>query len=296
MLCISIAFVFWLFTKLSYPYRSRQTFELRYQIPPHLSLAQSPPQEVQVLIEAAGWDLLQLCWQRRQRRININLHNSPNSEQRLNLAPSIAEQLPFARLLNLQPEYLDLQLEDTLSKELPIFLDNQLQIAKDYLILGPVQTNPSSVRVFGPQTAVQNLRACTLELQQPETLNRSLRWQQNLKPHPNINLQYQPQNIECYARIEQVTEKKLEIPLQIRNLPPDLPFLLLTTKIELTCLVSLRRYDQLQADAFQAEVDFQDFDLLQHRNIRIKLSKIPDFAYQIHFYPKTAEYIIRSNN
>ena len=62
MICISIAFVFWLMTKLSYSYKDSIVVNLEYQIPDNKVFTNPPAQHLEVDIEGKGWDLLGLAF------------------------------------------------------------------------------------------------------------------------------------------------------------------------------------------------------------------------------------------
>jgi hypothetical protein len=292
--CIGIAFFFWILTKLSHPYKTNLSFSLAYRLPKDKILSQTPLNQIEVVAEGSGWDLLRLRWQGLQQKIWIEVPmEAYQRKMSIPIQPKIAQQLPHLRILLLEHEQLDLMLEDTMTKELPVFAENLLELSPEYHLTGSLDIQPNTIRVFGPASTIKGLRACTVEVKF-KGLRQSFDLPVPIKLHSNSNVRYQPNSVQCRGEIEQVTEKELEIPIQIKNAPEDIAFILLSKKIRVTCLVSLKRYEELSPDKFRAEVDFAEFDLLQHRSIHIRLTKIPNFAYQVNYYPKSAEYIVQT--
>lgn len=58
LVCIIVAFVFWLLIKLSQTYRAEKAVNFNIQLPQGASLSSLPPDNMVADLEGTGWDLL----------------------------------------------------------------------------------------------------------------------------------------------------------------------------------------------------------------------------------------------
>ena len=79
--CISIAFVFWFFTKLSYVYKSTIKIAVEYNVSTDRVLRNLPPETFEMDFEGSGWDLIFLHF--RTRKLLIDLDLSDNLQKKL---------------------------------------------------------------------------------------------------------------------------------------------------------------------------------------------------------------------
>lgn len=121
----------------------------------------------------------------------------------------------------------------------------------------------------------------------PEEVSKDIEVTLSLITHPNSNISLSTNKIKCTARVEQITEKRIEVPIEVLNAPDSLLLVILPKSIEVTCQVGLSDYDRVETTDFRAIVDFASIDLFKERSIRILLREQPQFVKQVHYAPKT---------
>src|SRR5690606_18168310 len=117
MICIGIAFVFWLITKLSYQYKDVVVIKVEYDAPPHKVFTYPPAQQLQVDIQGRGWDLLGLVFT-GNRVITIPVaENDPSVISTTSLHSKVMKFVPEVDILNIYPENIYIQTENAATKK-----------------------------------------------------------------------------------------------------------------------------------------------------------------------------------
>ncbi len=296
MICISIAFVFWLFTKMSYVYKSTIALELVYDLPQGKVLTIPPPTTIDIDIEGTGWDLIGTWFRSNKFTIDVDLKdNAPMTLNAMNLKSKIGRQLSDGlKILELRPDFVQLLPEGEASKQVPVILDNQVELAGLYQYQDSISIEPAYVNIKGPASVVSEIKNCQTVPLILQKVEESFEKEVALKAHPNSNVIFEPAVVQVRAKVEQVTEKRLELEIEKRGAPDSLLLVLLPKKIELVCILGLSDYEALEADDFRAIVDFSKIDLFEQRKIRVELVRYPSYVRQIQFQPKSVDYIIRS--
>ena len=295
MVCIGIAFVFWLFTKLSYVYRSTLSVELVYEIPKDKVLSSPPPALLEIDVEASGWELLGLHFRSKKYVIDVSLtDNLPKTLNAITIKGKIARQLPEdVTILELRPDLIQLSPEALATKTIGIILDNQVKLEDQYHFKDSLSIAPEFIEVSGPASIINDFDSwITLPLVKKK-VQTSFKTVVGIKPHPNANVQFSPSEVNVEALVEQVTEKKLEIEIEKRGVPDSILLVLLPQRITVSCIVGLAAYDDLNAVEFSAFVDFSKIDMYNQHDIKIELEAVPDYVRQVKYHPKKADYIIR---
>ncbi|MCP4442136.1 MAG: hypothetical protein GY810_24765 [Aureispira sp.] len=294
IICISIAFVFWLFTKLSYEYKSAITVNIEYNVASDKIFTNPPPQVLDIDIGGTGWDLLGVHFAGDERVVEIDAtKNEIQSINSLSLKKKIDPFVSDARILDIHPTSIELQTEEIASKEIPIVLDVHIDLAAQHHFADSASIVPRYVKVKGPASIVRDIDKWYTNPVIDQNVKNSFERKVELKTHSNGNIVFEPNEVVCSGVVEQITEKRMEIPIVIQNAPDSVLLILLPERIEVSCIVGLSDYERLSANDFEATVDFDEVDLYKEQHIRIRLKKYPSFATQIQYSPKKADYIIR---
>lgn len=294
IICISIAFVFWLFTKLSYEYKSTITINIDYNIASDEIFTTPPPKRLDIDITGTGWDLLGVHFSGAKRVIEIDaVENSIQSLTSLSLKKKIDPFVSDARIVDIHPENIQIQTEEMATKEIPIILDAHIDLAAQHHFADSAFIEPRYVRIKGPASIVRDIDEWYTNPVINQNVKNSFEREVDLKTHSNGNIIFEPNKVLCRAVVEQITEKRLEIPITIQNAPDSVLLILLPEHIEVSCIVGLSDYERLTVNDLEAVVDFDEVNLYKDQQIKIRLKKYPSYATQIQYTPKKADYIIR---
>ncbi|CAA6821452.1 MAG: Unknown protein [uncultured Aureispira sp.] len=298
MICISIAFVFWLMTKLSYSYKDTVIVQLNYSTPEGKIFTNPPPNQLEVDIEGRGWDLLGFAFYNKERIVDIPVAaNEIRVISVTSLNAKVLKSLPKARILNIHPETIKLQMEESATKMIPVVLEEQIRLAPLYQYVDSIKIEPNEIEIKGPASVIRDIHEWKTNVCIPaEEINKDINVEVSLEIHPNGSISLSTDKIRCLAAVEEVTEKRVKVPVEVLNVPDSLLLIILPKMVEVSSQVGLSDYDGLSAEDFKVIVDFSRIDLFKERSIRVLLKEKPNYAKQVKCIPQKVDYIIRSRN
>ena len=296
MLCIGIAFLFWLFTKLSYTYRSTLSIRVEYELSIDKVLTSPPPELLEMDVEGSGWDLLFIFFSRKKYKIDVDVtDNSPKTINAAAIKGKLLKQLPEnVNIIDLRPDLIEFQPEPLAVKEIPLLLDNRVELSAQFMLIDSLEISPSTVKVSGPASVIKNMNSWVTEPLILEKVESNFTKKLKVLSHTNKNVSFSPNQITVSGKVEQVTEKSIELEIFKRSVPDSILLVLLPKKVTITCIVGLSDFDILTADQFTVVADFSKFDIYQQSEVRLELEEYPDYVKHIKLQPKAVEYIIRS--
>jgi YbbR domain-containing protein len=296
MICISIAFIFWLITKLSYSYKDTISVRLNYKMSAKKVFTYPPAKELLVYIEGKGWDLLGHSFSSAKREINIQVaENEIRTISASSLNSKLRQILPDASILSISPENLLIQTEDIAIKTIPVVLDQQIQLAPLHQFADSIVISPRTIEIRGPASIIRNIHEWKTNVYMPEKkISKDIDVELTLRTHSNSNIICSTNQIRYKAAIEEITEKQIIVPVKIINAPDSLLLVILPKKVKVSCRVGLSDYQSLNSKDFSAIVDFKGIELKGQNSVRIIIDKQPEFVRQVTFLPKKATFIIHS--
>ena len=293
IICMSVAFVFWLFTKLSSEYPTNTTIKLEYVLPANKILINPPPKQLEITIKGEGWDLM---FRKKHPKITFELTSDSLQtidfqELKRDISRTYSAQI---EITNITPSQLNLLIDDYLEKDIPLVLDNEVSILPQYQLASPISIIPENVKIKGPASLVKKINTWNTKLLTIPSLDRDIYDQIGVLPHPNLQILFEPSFVDYAVKIEHYTEKVIEIPLQVMNASDTLKIFPKTIKA--TCIVGLSDYDKVSASDFTAVIDVLSVDFEKARTLSIELIEQPNFVRNIHFTPKSVDFVIFRGN
>lgn len=291
--CIAIALVFWVLVKLSQTYRTVWEVGLDFRVPDKKAMVTPPPRLLEVEIEGTGWELMYEYVIRGVPQLTYDLNIATDQFiSRGQLRNDIMRQMAAAdiKVIEVNFDQISLELEDKISRKVPIHLCSALDFAPEYALQTPPELKPDSVLVSGPATLIGTYFEWPTDtlrltgLQAPKTVNVEL-----ATPPQGVQLDIATSSVTL--EVEQFTEKSVFVPLTVKNGRDSLKFF--PDRLKLTCVVGLSRYNELTANNFTLEVDLKNVQLNESDNsMPVVLTRQPDFVRNIHFTPASVEFFI----
>lgn len=294
-ICVSISFILWLFTKFSYPYRSTIKVGLDYNLPMGKTYSKALPDAIELDIEASGWELLGFYLQFKKFNIDLEFENNePKIINSISLKAKLQKNLsPDVKIIEFRPDQIEYVPDDKIEKWIPVLLKSNLQLADEYMLKDSILIEPKIVKMIGPATVLEKIDYWETEILQLDHVQNNFRHAVQLKSHALKNIDFQPNRIEAIGKVEQITEKKIEVEIQKRNVPDSLQLILLPNKIDLLCLVGISDYELIQADQFVVVADFDKIVKSKENKIRLELKDYPEYILKVNLTSKETDFIIR---
>lgn len=293
MICIGIALLFWLLTKLSKTYPAEKEVTLRISTPEGKTFVEQPPQTLLVKLEGRGWELMFDYFTSPKIILRYDLSQSELSElSETRLRTDISRRIAFGNIgiSELNTGDINLVLEDEGKKRVPIVLRDSITFASGYHLTKSVQLKPDSVTLTGPITVLSNIDYWSTDSIAFTNLKNSVT-QKIALAEPPSGISLKLREVEATIQVEQLTEKSFFIPLEVQNAPDSLKYFPETVKV--TCVVGLSDYNNIGPGDFKVQIDLGKISLNEGKNtIPISLTAAPKEAISVQFTPKAAEFFI----
>ncbi len=292
LIILLIAFVFWLFVKLSKEYRTSETIAVVCELPDSLAWSSPPPQSIHVSYSGEGWSLMR-SFSRKPIVIKLPQLGVGNiTLDRRQILPFLERQFSKgAQIIDFTPDNFSLSIDQKLQKTLPIKVYYQPTFEQGYTQKGTLQVVPDSVHVLGPKSIVENMQFVGTELWKPEN-NKS-----SIKNHPlqlldqdNI-LILNPDVVSVTLNVEQFTEKSFFVPIDLLNAQDSIR--IFPDKVKISFSIPLSLFDAAQPADFQLVADFKDIKPGSKTNtLPIQVRKQPSTISNLRFRSKAIEFFI----
>lgn len=287
MICIGIAFCFWVLNRLSSTARAQTRVNIAYTLPPEKAFSIPPPQYITVQVQGTGWRFL------LGRDENIRISLNSDSIQIFPIKKIIQQQLGND-LIGITDENLVLQTENIATRNINIKPISQFEYANGYYLSKNITLDPATVAVSGPKSVVEKLEY----IETTPIMLKNVKGTSNVKVKlaPNPILKYDIEEVNAEIVAEQFTEKKLFVNIVSKNLPPKTK--VFPSKIRLECNVALSKYIYLTESDFTVEADFTDINpkvAYSNNALPIIITKQPNFVTNVRISPKIVQYFFEKN-
>lgn len=296
MTCLLMAIGAWLFLSLNNKYVYTAKTVLVYKnFPQKRAFHALQSDTVDLQIEGTGWQLLFARLRIKPQSIAISLDklNSRNfilfSEQLYN----VNRQLETSqKIISIRPDTLYFDFSERTVKRVPVRLVSNFTFAKQYDISSDVELNPEYVTLSGPEkelTKITSWPTDTLILQdlQNTAVSRIAMLGNRMK-----NVSIFPSSAEVKVPVDEFTEKTIEIPVTIINNKEYYDVKLFPKKVKITFLVALSKYQTINENFIDAVADMNEWKILKHTQLRVTLSRFPDYCKLVKISPEKIDFII----
>lgn len=258
--CLAVSFTVWLLNALSEQHPTELEVQLQYVNLPNDKVAATPLTEnLKLSVFAPGFNLLRYNIFNNPQRLLIDYERY----EKANLIPSdqlilpLNEQLKM-NIVDIQPEFLNLNFEEKLSKKVPIQIPYNLTFASSHFLAGDIQIFPSEVNVIGPRSNIRDIEYWETDSLILKDVTTAQKGELKLRPPQNFNVSLEPALCNYEFEVDNWTEKQLEIPIEVINLPDSL-FVYLAPKIATVSLqIPMSAYETYIPDLFQVVADYEE--------------------------------------
>jgi YbbR domain-containing protein len=300
-----IAIVIWYFNALNKDYTTDLKFRLKYvDMPEDKVPVNTPPDRLTLVVHAQGFTLLKYRLGLTFYPIVLDVgyqtlrrnHTAPEGEYyitTLSVFDKIEGQLSAdVTLRSVSPDTLKFFFSETVQKNIPVKVLAKLQLDKEFLPVGAMRVNPTSVRVTGPQAIVDTMQFVYTRSENFKRLKDTLRAEIRLQPVNRVR--YSADEVKIEQAIERHTEATVIVPVEAANLPEGMVMKTFPGTVTVNCMVPLASFEKLQPGTFRVVADYSAISELKDNNLKLRLSlvKSPDYVSDVRFHPKSVDFVI----
>lgn len=247
-----LALCLWLMVNLSVSYNLNINLPIRLgAVPPDKALVNDLPETASVSVTAEGWKLINLY--SNPPSISIDVSNSS-----VNLREQVQKQMNTfgVEFQTVQPMILNVQLEDRISKKVPIRSRVNVSFKDQYDFLETPTLRPDSVTVNGAASLLDDIDEWPTDSIQINNISKNLSQPVSLES-PGELVSLSQSQVMYNASVAQFTEGEVKVDIYTRNLPQDHMISYSPLSIMVKYDVPINEYAQVEdKNPFQAYVNY----------------------------------------
>ena len=295
----------WFLIKMTDDYVAEISIPIEFSNIPADKLLNNIDEEISVRIRANGSELFSLKYVSGPGDVNINLSQFDLKMSRYfekyyiltsQLEPQLEERFDFVHtLINISPDTIYLDLEDIISKSLPVKPDITISCKPQYMIYDSIISQPAEIMVSGPASVIDTLSYISTVQRTFSKLDQNLEVSiPILIPVEHGKVNYSETEVELFIPVEQFTESTTEIPLIGKS--EDSGILSIRTfpeSVQLTYQVAIKDYQLVKPELFELSVSYDPQKDMDKTFLKVRVDKSPEFIRITRINPDKVEFIIQ---
>jgi hypothetical protein len=191
---------------------------------------------------------------------------------------------------DISPDTLKFLFSERVFKEVPIKLQADINTGKLFMINGPVQITPDTVKVSGPSLVIDTIDHVSTSFFALSEITDSVRKEVPLKPSGNVQLSQE--TVEVHVPVDKYTTKTVQVPIQIEHVPDTVSMKIFPASVSVSFKVAISQYDAVTADDFRVTVSFTSIQESISSQLRLNIAAYPDIIQSPALRKRTVEYLI----
>lgn len=290
---------FWALQSLQQEYEIGITIPVKYKnIPADISLVGEVPEEIRVQVRDKGSVLLNYSFGRKFVPIECNFKGvNTLSEsgsfilQQKDIESDIQKQLiASTSLVSYSPHQIDLRFSKRAQKEVAVLFNGRVSTEQGYQFSGDITIEPAYVMMYAAGTMLDTIMQIETDYVEFKKATKTIT---RVLPLQKIKgAAYDPESVTITIPIEEFTEKELEIPIVVKDVPNQYILRLFPASVKVLSNIPLSRFNEVTADQFEIVVPFDSLEQNLSGIHTIELTEMPDWINSASIRPDRIEFII----
>lgn len=296
-ICLLSAIAAWLLLSLSNKYEYEVKTVVNYQNQPTNKAFNALQSDTVLLaVQGSGWQLLftRLRMIPNDIQVDLTLLRERNFVTFTEQLKEINKYYSSSqKIISVHPDTLYFDFTARKFKKVPIKLISELVFVKQFGQSKKIILKPSMVTISGPQEQLDNIKFWYTDTFRRKKISNDINEKVNLLASKDANISIFPTATEIKIPVEEFTEKIISVPIKIIHNQEFYDIKLIPDRVNITLMVPLSDYADLQEDDFEAVVDLNVWKYDGATQLPIKLLKKRPFARLRKLNPLQVNFIIR---
>jgi hypothetical protein len=300
---LTVSVILWLLVALNKQYDDQISYPVTYKnFPENKVLIADAPDHLRLSVNANGFTLLRFRLSSRYLPISFSVNSFkmnrlPGADSssfyietryaREQIAAQLSTDFTISKIT---PDTLIFRFSGVASKKVPVIPAFNYQLDKQLILRKQLLVEPDSVIASGPDFIIDTIKAVFTRNVELGTISKSDEETVDLQEIKYVYVK--ETEVLVGFEIEQFTEKTVQVPVEIINLPENIRMQAFPRYIQLTCQVGLSNYEKLDGSMFRAHVDYLEITSQDINKLKVNVTRQPVFIQAVRFTPKLVEYII----
>lgn len=292
---VAIAFIFFIFSKLSNDYKQLIKLEINLtNTAEEVILKQDSLNVIDVLVNAKGFALVPYIFNNYKTIVldaKTDIVTKP-SQYVFDVQKNkflIAEQLGSSyKILSISPDTLILPYSKSASKYIPLTLNSDIKYAAGFDVKGKFLFSTDSVKIVGAQDMITTINTISTQLLTLSKVNSFI--DENIDIETLDGVEVFPKTVNVKADVQRFTEGTIEVPITITGKPNKVTINYFPKTVTISYYVDLDSYNAISTNDFKVECSFNDIKNNQTFFVP-KLVKSPNFIKRLSMKQKRIDFI-----
>lgn len=304
LFCLLLSTFFWFLASLSKQYVTTLNASLTYsELPENFILTDSPPEQISLIVNGSGFDLLgeQMSLNRKVILVDLDKAKTLGTLNRYFIPTKLLKDKIVSNLnsgiefMDIVEDTLFLKTEKRLSKEIKVQPKVDLKFEKAYKQRGAIKVIPEIVRISGPEEFIDSINHIYTEILKKDKLKDTTTVTVKIDLPKNINgVAVLPTEVEVFIPVEKYTEKVLILPIRHEFVNNTSAGELQTfpDQVEIAVLLPLSKFNNVDASLLKATVRYGEGEN-HKKKLDVHIDGLPNYGILTKVEPERVEYILK---
>lgn len=295
---LTASFLIWLLINLSKPSLSVVKYSIDYVgLAQNKILQEDPVKEISLLVKGSGFNLLSANFSDRKIKFFINNLQKESTNNFYLLTDSqqveIQKQLPSG--LSLQDVLQDtifLKLGSLQSKKVPVVPNLDTTYKLGYNKSEAIKITPDSILISGPELQLKKIHNIQLEKLTLKEVSDNIKRKVAVIAPKVDKVKISANTTELSLNVDKFTEGEFEIPVVIKNIPPNKKINIFPKKVRIIFKIVLKDFSKVTADSFEVVCDYEQAMENELNYLIPKLKSKPNQVSSVRIVPNKIDFLI----
>ncbi len=297
LIFVFISFIFWAFLSLNNNIQHDIEIPIKIkEIPDSSTIITSVPDHVSVSVKDKGISLLKflvgktpvLNLRFKDYALQEGVFFISNTELRRRIRGLFENS---TTIQGISIENIDIKYTNLPGKKVPIRLDLDIRPNIQYVIYGSIKQDADSAVVFSDRNTLAEIEEVYTYRVEERNLKDTLLRTVAIAPMQNVKID--PERIQLTIPVEPLISKKLNIPVQVKNMPAEMNVITFPSVVEVSFLVPFSMYRKNLP--MTAVVDFNDIVRAKSNKVNVKIDESPALYNNVSLAQDSVEFIIEKH-
>lgn len=288
---------------MSKTYTDKFVFPVQYvNFPDQRIVINDLPKSITLMVKTSGFRILAYRFANTQEPIQIDVAASfkgnvdPKNDlvavPSKSLAEDFSQQLGNDYVITgFTPDSIMFTFSNKISRRVPVVLQANISMSKQYDTTGSILIDPDSVTITGPAASMSEVNSVKTEMLQLSNLKGSIRQKVELMKSHLVTSEVS--EVTVLVPVEKFTEGSMEVPVHSINVQQGYTLKTYPDKVKVLYRVSLSKYNEVRPEMFDAVVDATGLPDDRTRQLKVRLETVPHFVRSVTIEPEKTDYILR---
>lgn len=295
--CLVLAFAAWVLTMLSNQYNYTVKIAVNFVNPPvRRSFRSLQSDTVDATVQGNGWNMLfsRMNMDDKRAAINLKTLDSKNYVLLSTQLKAINEKRPAnQQIVSFIPDTLYFDFSSRAVKRVPVQLQYNITLKRQFMISDDILLNPNYVTVSGPAENIAKIKYWKTDSLILHDVEDPVDQNVPLQAVTESNMSIYPKSVRVHVPVNEFTEKTVEVPVKLINNKNFYNVKIFPQKVKVTFTVALTKYSETDEHAFEAVADLSLWQEQGARQLPVKIKFIAPFCKLVSIEPQNLDFIIK---